>query len=42
MESIFRLWVVHGTLYGSHEDLTFIDCVLHLALAGERTKVNPA
>lgn len=31
-----------GTLYGSHEDLTFIDCVLHLALAGERTKVNPA
>lgn len=26
VESIFWLWVVRGTLYGSHEELTFIDC----------------
>lgn len=42
MGSIFRLQVVPGTLSGSHEYLTFMDCVLHLALAGERAEVNPA
>lgn len=41
--SIFLgLRVVPGTLFGSHVDLKFMDCVLHLALAGERAEVNPA
>lgn len=41
--SIF-LWlqVVPGTLFGSHLDLTFMDCVLYSALAGERAEVDAA
>lgn len=38
----FQLWVVPGTLFSSHVDLTFMDCILYPALAGERAELNPA
>lgn len=40
--TFLQLWVVPGTLFGSHVDLTFVDCVLYSALAGKRAELNPA
>lgn len=36
-----QLWVVPGTSFGSHVDLTFMNCVLYSALAGKRAELNP-
>lgn len=38
----FHLWVIPGTLFNSHVDLTFMNCILYSALAGKRAELNPA